>query len=93
MLETKHCLRLLEKTLICQDIKKNNMKSTILEKVRSADTLYGREREKMSHKKIQHILSWINREPLYIIYSFIDKLKGRGTAEIFFLSLKKSKSL
>ena len=42
---------------------KNNMKFTILEKVRSADPLYGREREKYHIRKFNTFYAGINREP------------------------------
>ena len=42
---------------------KNNMKFTILEKVRSADTLYGRERQKCHIRKFNTFYAGINREP------------------------------
>ena len=42
---------------------KNNMKFTIIEKVRSSDPLYGREREKLHIRMFNSFYGGINREP------------------------------
>ena len=42
---------------------KKNMKFTILEKVRSQDPLFGREREKLHIRKFNTFHAGINREP------------------------------
>ena len=42
---------------------KSNMKFTILEKVRSTDPLYGREREKLHIRNFNTFYEGINREP------------------------------
>ena len=47
----------------CAGHDKNKMKFTILEKVRSADPLYGREREKYHIGKFNTFYAGINREP------------------------------
>ena len=41
----------------------HNMKFTILEKVRSVDPLYGREREKLLIRKFNTFYNGINKEP------------------------------
>ena len=42
---------------------KNNMEFTIVEKVRSQDPLFGREREKLHIRKFNTFYGGINREP------------------------------
>ena len=42
---------------------KNDMKFTILEKVKSNDPLYGREREKLHIRRFNTFYAGINREP------------------------------
>ena len=42
---------------------KNDMKFTIIEKVRSSDPLYGREREKLHIRRFNSFYGGINREP------------------------------
>ena len=41
----------------------HNMKFTVIEKVKSDDPLYGREREKLMIRKFNSFYSGINKEP------------------------------
>ena len=45
---------------------KNKMTFTIIDKVRSHDPLYGREREKVHIRKFNTFYGGINREPRYV---------------------------
>ena len=48
------------------------MKFTIIEKVRSSDSLYGREREKLHIKRFNSFYGGMNREPCQLALSYFN---------------------